>query len=484
MQKPQIIETFDTYGYYLRPKASLYLTTITQGLPLHKAKELIVSIAQNIHQIQNEAGTTFITKDLAKEAYLLVSESKAMQQVPSGAQMDEETQETYHSKSDSVKSTIESHMKRSMVVLSNFGEIPFIKLEGLTKNLILRYPSSSLQLLSKAQLLHGPIEHFHRIEHLLKNSRSYRYDYDKSEAKFENSVKLVEVGSLLGKSGFFSVFGLLYSVHGKYYLQDTLSKIQIVLNKTKSAAGFFHAGHYVIAQGFMKNEKLNVVKLSQPDLEDWGLEGVGNLEIDFLGYRTKFMKELSTFVKVDQPEADQNKKSQEKMIIEENPPFIINNEQDPFKQTEIEDFSSNKKSNEVKMSKRKEKKREEENKRVLKRKLFLQRELGIFPMENSSNKILFISDFSFEEDKNWEKLSRVLLSLELEELQVAVMVIAGPFFPVTQETEPRNMPRLVTRLQIFLRKHQSYLNNKKVCLLPGKSLIYFRYKRPRIEIAA
>ena len=425
MEKSEVVKQFSFFGYYLRPNATNYILTKLENEEKSKAEETLAMIVKNVHQImeQEKKFSTFITKEIVEDTFRLLDTQKRFESNVSDNRDNNNMtieNETYNTSNSTINSTLSAQIKESFIVLSNYGEVPFFGIEGLTKELKIHYRPHNHLLLDRDELLFKPIQRYHRMEYLLKNSKQYKYDYDKTSDKLEEALKLSEVGSLTGKKGIVSVFGLVFEINGKYFLQDPLSKVQIIfLPNLKSGSGFFHSEHYLILQGFMKNGKLNVIKILQPKLEDRLKEILGLSSEDFYGFKTKFLKDLSQL---------------------------------PSKNIPSSSFDN-----------------ENRNIKKIRKNIYIQKELGIFCNKNCADHILIISDFSMEDENLYKKFERIIYALQTDNIKLGFMIICGPFFPNTQmgKDGEKMIMNYVQKFYAFLKKHAEFFQDLRFGLLPG-----------------
>lgn len=215
-----IAKTFDKNGFSIQLDA----VRAIEGLYTHESMSSIESkvtgIIRNIYSILKQTGKEnlqIVTKDLVEESIKLGLEevhvqrsAETLRKFMSTNQMDiefarEDKEVTYSDK-------ISEKIANSLIILSNFGEIPSISFKNQVRELTIIHDKERGIMVSGKDLIERWIEKYHKMRYLMKNSGNYRYQHEqlKYNSSSEDAIMLHEIGSLFGCLGSYYIFGLVF----------------------------------------------------------------------------------------------------------------------------------------------------------------------------------------------------------------------------------------------------------------------------------
>lgn len=192
-----------------------------------------------------------------------------------------------------VKDRLEERMAESLIVLSNFGELASISFRNQ-----LREPSAQHRdrgiIVPGKELIERSIEKYHRMRYLLKASGKYMYQHDPAAQSGNvppGTVLLHEIGSMFGAKGVHAIFGLVYRNGKKLFVQDTMSNLEILIDKsTQATDGYYHEKHFLILEGEMLANYFKVSRVSQPVMDYIPPANLGiSKGLELFGYKEKFL---------------------------------------------------------------------------------------------------------------------------------------------------------------------------------------------------
>lgn len=192
-----------------------------------------------------------------------------------------------------IKDRLEERMGESLIVLSNFGEVATVSFRNQ-----LREPSAQQRdrgiIVPGKELIERSIEKYHRMRYLLKASGRYIYQHEPAAQSGNippGTVLLHEIGSMFGAKGVHAIFGLIYKNGKKMFVQDTMSNLEILIDKsTQAADGYYHEKHYLILEGEMLANYFKVSRVSQPVMDYIPPANLGIAKgLELFGYKEKFL---------------------------------------------------------------------------------------------------------------------------------------------------------------------------------------------------
>ena len=236
MEDREIIKTFSRNGFILRPGALDYISSILEKSSEEK-KTLLKLIIEKIQKIlldKKKISDSIIDKELAEEAFILYNSTKTnLMEIEGDENKKDDDQETF---------------KKSLIFIDNFAGLDLFKKDEKNYHL----------------------EKFDFLKKKLEKSQKYFFDHQKNRRKNKKSIVLSLIGNLKGQSGFFNIFGIIFSRKGKFFLQDTINEIKIKIDNCKNSNAYFYKGSVCILSGYIKNDIFDVENISYPnyDIED------------------------------------------------------------------------------------------------------------------------------------------------------------------------------------------------------------------------
>lgn len=235
MEDKEIIKTFSRNGFILRPGALNHISKIIKKTTEEKKPllNILITKIQKILVDKKKISDSIINKELAEEAFILYKSTKKNL-------MEIEGEENENEKEDDQET-----FKKSLIFIDNFAGANLLKKEQ--KNFHLQ----------KFELLRKKLE----------KSSKYVFDHQKNRRKRKESTVLSLIGNLKGQSGFFNIFGVVFSRKGKFFLQDTINEIRIKIENCKKSNAYFYKGSVCILSGEIKNDIFEVEKINYPDFD-------------------------------------------------------------------------------------------------------------------------------------------------------------------------------------------------------------------------
>ena len=166
----------------------------------------------------------------------------------------------------------------------------------------------------------------------------------------------------------------------RFFVQDTLSAVEISLERAKFDEGFYHEKHLLVLQGEMHNSHFEVSHVSHPHLDNCDFNKLGYTKNhDLYGYKSKYLQLIKT-------------------LSSEQDERLIQNELKP---------------------------------KVNPKKFVLAKKyLGFFDFDAGSTGIVYVfSDFNIQDPQNLQFLENVVISIDMKPPaeRPDLLVLCGPF---------------------------------------------------------
>lgn len=298
-----VAKFFDKNGFTLQLDGLRFLETVLKDQKEDEAQNKLQRFLNNIYSILQQTGkenTFMVNKELLEEALKLgvglampatqiggtkLSKEKSQGR---GEQMDIE-----HSNTNGFKDKITEKIENSFIILSNFGELPYVCFRNQAREMTVIPNKERSILVSGKELIEKWIEKYHKMRFLIKNSGMYIYNHEMDKKGVSTNTKLIklsEIGTLCGARGEYTIFGVVFRKGKKFYVQDTLSTIEINLDKVSFDNGFYHEKHFLILTGEMQANYFQVKHATQPYLDqcDPARLAAGKNH-DIGGFKTKYL---------------------------------------------------------------------------------------------------------------------------------------------------------------------------------------------------
>lgn len=220
MLRKTIAKTFDKNGFSIQLDAVRAIESLYPNESVATIETRVTGIIRNIYSILKQTGKEnlqIVSKDLVEESVKLGLEdvhvqrsADTLRKFMSANQMDiefsrDDREVTYSDK-------ISEKIANSLIILSNFGEIPSISFKNQVRELTIIHDKERGILVSGKDLIERWIEKYHKMRYLMKNSGNYRYQHEqlKYNSSLDGLVTLHEIGSLFGCLGSYHIFGLVF----------------------------------------------------------------------------------------------------------------------------------------------------------------------------------------------------------------------------------------------------------------------------------
>lgn len=433
--RKSIAKFFDRNGFSLQFDGLKYLEGVLKNQTESSAQEKLERFLNNIYSICQQTGrenTYMINKDLLEEALKLgVGLSTAMDlESVGGSQVQGARRGANNGQSMDVEGTfkdkITEKIDNSFIVLSNFGELPYVCFRNQARAMEVIQNKERSILISGKELIERWIDKYHKMRFLIKNSGIYVYQHEidqKGIKSGSNTTILHEIGTLCGAKGKYSIFGVIFKKGKKFYAQDTLSTIEVNFDKASFKNGFYHEKHFMILTGEMQANYFLVSEASQPILDNCDPAKLASgKNHDISGFKTKYLS-LIKDMEVDT--------------------------------TELKDG--------VKYNS--------------KRDQLAKKYLGIFEFDQKPTGIIFVfSDFNIQDQTNLALFEDMVISLSLEsttdDSKPDAIILCGPFMNDILINSKEDQSLLEETYQNFsnlLLKHQKTLKNIIIGMVPDLS---------------
>lgn len=231
-----ITNSFTQQGFYLRPDGLQILKIFLKGKSKSAGKSILSDIIRGVNTvIENNAELSddqFINSNIIEHALkLLPKQSSGRMEEESFSQVKREhgvkkengvvvkrekvekgTRIINDSTNGNPESYVEVKINNSLILVSNFGEKPKVSFENVKRELMIIPPHLDIYSGPKQMDLDYPVnldvQKYHRMRYLLLKTGKYAFEHD-SRDKNHKKI-LTEIGSLQGRQGKFTIFGLIY----------------------------------------------------------------------------------------------------------------------------------------------------------------------------------------------------------------------------------------------------------------------------------
>lgn len=429
-----IAKFFDRNGFSLQFDGLRYLEGVLKNQTEPLAQEKLEKFLNNIYTICQQTGrenTYMVNKDLLEEALKLGvglstpmdiesvrgTQTAGRRGASQGQSMDVEPM---------YKDKITEKINSSFIVLSNFGELPYICFRNQARAMEVIPNKERSILVSGKELIERWIDKYHKMRFLIKNSGVYIYQHEIDQKGMKSGTGMTilhEIGTLCGAKGKYSIFGVVFKKGKKFYIQDTLSTIEVNFDKASFKNGFYHEKHFLILTGEMQTNFFLVTEASQPLLDNCEPAKLASgKNYDLGGFKTKYLSLI---------------KDMESDI------------------TEVKDG--------IKISSRKDQ--------------LAKKYLGIFEFEKKPTGIVYVfSDFNIQDQANITLFEDMVISLSLEstteDSKPDAIILCGPFMNDILINSKEDQSLLEETYQNFsnlLLKHQRTLKNIIIGMIPDIS---------------
>lgn len=236
MDSKQIVKEFSFHGLYLRPDAFKLLTGMLKPLESTEAQEQLKTVVAKIIAILTDKNQIlekcYVELDMVKEAL-------------------NANKETGNNHSDP-KDVLGS----SLVMLDNFSaKQQFYDLSSR----VIKYNDQWVPAGDEPNSDHHRAKYAY-LKYLIEKCD---FTYQKSE-KGKGKRLLHEIGSLKGQKGDFSVFGMICSKRGEFYLEDPMSSIKLLVDHSKLTLGYVTVGACLLVHGEMLDYVFKVKEFELP----------------------------------------------------------------------------------------------------------------------------------------------------------------------------------------------------------------------------
>ena len=216
-----IAQFFDKNGLVMQADAAKFLEALYPGLGAPALEKKLAAFLTNIYSIFKQTGkenTLIVSRELLEEALKLGVEDPAKARLLASAQdfrdarsMDLEAQAP---ETTGFVDKISQKIATSLIVLSNFGEVPSVCFRNQARELTVQHGRPRGILVGGKELIERAIERYHKMRFLIKNSGQYVYQHELSSRNValdsSRTTVLHEIGTLSGNRGSFTIFGLVF----------------------------------------------------------------------------------------------------------------------------------------------------------------------------------------------------------------------------------------------------------------------------------
>lgn len=231
IKKNDIASLFVSHGFSLRPKSLRIILSKTKNMEKEEGRKIIkelIKAVRTVKQSNNEEDDLFVEEKTIEDAFKIlpifskisqenVQKSKDvlnsdMKTLTSAKKQDPgimELEKNYTKMASKEGDIITNEVNNTLIILSNFGEIPEYSFSNVKRELVVSHGAKSKGInIRDDVVLHSDIELYHRMRYLLISSG--KYTFESGTTKKDGKIALSEIGSLSGKKGDFNIFGLLY----------------------------------------------------------------------------------------------------------------------------------------------------------------------------------------------------------------------------------------------------------------------------------
>lgn len=344
--KSIILKEFDRNGFLLRPTCLLKLMEkyISAEVFFSSADSFRLHIKQIITQIKNIHLNNLALESNVIDDSILEEALKLMHLT------DPFVPKTLESSSSNAKlhDLLNQKLQRSMIVLDAFTD--FSDIRDTSQNLFGSADDKIGMHLKRFQFIRdkmsknpryifeGNIEASRKLnsmknnkllttlqknnktssEIIIESSSTDMIILEENEKIEEQTLEIIEIGSLVGSSGQKNIMGVLFELELQtYYLQDNYLKVKLNITKSKPSLGFILPGNIYIVQGEYLNENFIVTNFLMPDYETrkTTVQNYGNF--DFFGATRKLLSLYSKVLnlELEKKVLDANNESIDKKLI-------------------------------------------------------------------------------------------------------------------------------------------------------------------------